>query len=43
LQKSFFCHSKRSEGSQPSENIRLFATLSMKMVVKGEFGKRFPW
>jgi hypothetical protein len=40
LQKSFFCHPERSEGSQASEITRFFATLSMTMVVNGEFCKR---
>jgi hypothetical protein len=40
LQKSHFCHPERSEGSQPSENTRIFATLRMTMVVHGEFCKK---
>ena len=40
LQNWFFCHPERSEGSQPSENTRFFASLRMTIVVNGEFCNR---
>jgi hypothetical protein len=43
LQKSSLCHPERSEGSQPSEETRFFATLRMTRVINGEFGKRLVW
>ena len=40
LQKSFFCHPERREGSQSSAITGFSATLRMTIVVKGEFCKR---
>ena len=40
LQKCWYCHPERSEGSQPLINTRFFASLRMTILGKGEFCKR---
>jgi hypothetical protein len=39
MEKPFFCHAKRREGSQALENSRFFASLRMTLSLRVGFGK----